>query len=365
MVASILTARARSFGNRACNRACKGQTIAMMNSAKVSGAKTGCATPRAATTRTAIPMPSIVRSPRSLVGGAVWMGSRIVWKLSAGAIRCGEHAKPQGWSGGLRRNLIIVGGPEARIAMAEGVLEVVVQHGGAYVEEGLHCRSVPTHLLLLVHALGNDLVDRTLDERRGDRLTAPPPGSVVHHRVLVASKVAKKFADVSLNTADAGDVAHVLAFRPTGEGLELAPTPCPATVPQAPLRTLQATNRLVGKRLVGQAARRLQRMLEARGDVPLVQHQRGRRQRLALQPPQPGITIAQHRRRRVRVHASRTERLRERFGRDRLAVAGEGEAVPGAIGVDHLACDYLEMALLLPVPAAHVAAVKPNHDGVG
>jgi len=55
--------------------------------------------------------------------------------------------------------------------MAEGLLEVVVQHGGAYVEEGLHCRPVPTHLLLFVHALGNDLVDRTLDERRGDRLT--------------------------------------------------------------------------------------------------------------------------------------------------------------------------------------------------
>jgi hypothetical protein len=59
-------------------------------------------------------------------------------------------------------NLIIVGGPEARIAMAEGVLEVIVQHGGTYVEEGLHCRPVPAHLLLLGHALGDDLVDRTL-----------------------------------------------------------------------------------------------------------------------------------------------------------------------------------------------------------
>jgi hypothetical protein len=75
---------------------------------------------------------------------------------------------------------------------------------------------------------------------------APPPGSVVRQRVLVARKVAKKFADVSLNTVDAGYVPHVLALRPTGEGRELAPTRCPATVPQAPRRTLQATNRLVG-----------------------------------------------------------------------------------------------------------------------
>jgi hypothetical protein len=80
--------------------------------------------------------------------------------------------------------------------MAEVLLQGVVQHSGTDVEEGLHCRPVPTHLLFLVHTLGNDLVDRTLDERRGDRFTAAPPGGVVHQRVLVASEVSKKFADV-------------------------------------------------------------------------------------------------------------------------------------------------------------------------
>src|SRR3954469_24694918 len=50
--------------------------------------------------------------------------------------------------------------------MAEGVLERVVQHGRAHVEEGLHGRPVPTHLLLLGHALGYDLVDRAFHERR-------------------------------------------------------------------------------------------------------------------------------------------------------------------------------------------------------
>ena len=49
--------------------------------------------------------------------------------------------------------------------MAEGVLERVVQHGGAHVEEGLHRGPAPAHLLLLVHALGDDLVDRALHER--------------------------------------------------------------------------------------------------------------------------------------------------------------------------------------------------------
>ena len=60
-------------------------------------------------------------------------------------------------------------------------------------------------------------------------------------------------------------VAHVLALRPAAEGSELAPASCPAAVPQAPLRTLQATNCLVGKMRVGSAraetTRRLQRVL--------------------------------------------------------------------------------------------------------
>jgi hypothetical protein len=35
---------------------------------------------------------------------------------------------------------------------------------------------------------------------QGTFITDPAPGSVVHQRLLVAPQVAKKFADVSLNT---------------------------------------------------------------------------------------------------------------------------------------------------------------------
>jgi hypothetical protein len=36
-----------------------------------------------------------------------------------------------------------------------------------------------------------------------------------------------------------------------------------------------------------------------------------------------------------------------------------------AVSIDHLARDHLEVAPLLAVPAAHVAAVEPDHDGSG
>jgi glyoxylase-like metal-dependent hydrolase (beta-lactamase superfamily II) len=106
-------------------------------------------------------------------------------------------------------------------------------------------------------------------------------------------------------------------------------------------------------------------VLEAHRGMPPVEHDDGLRQRLALQPPQPGIAVAQHYRRRVRLHASRGERLLECVGRDRGAVARESEAGLVAIGVDHLASDHLKMTLLVPVPTADIAAIKPNHDRFG
>src|SRR3954467_10553365 len=120
--------------------------------------------------------------------------------------------------------------------MAEGVLERVVQHGRAHVQEGLHGRPAPAHLLLLGHALGYDLVDRALHERRRDRLTTPTPGGVGHQRAPIALEVAQKLADVSLEATDAGHLAYRLASRPAAQGSELAPAPPPAPVPPAPPR---------------------------------------------------------------------------------------------------------------------------------
>jgi hypothetical protein len=42
-----------------------------------------------------------------------------------------------------------------------------------------------------------------------------------------------------------------------------------------------------------------------------------------------------------------------------------GEAVLDAMSINHLAHNHLEVPLLPPVPAAHIVAVEPNHDGSG
>ena len=73
--------------------------------------------------------------------------------------------------------------------MTEGVRERIVQHCCTNVEERLHRRPVPAHLLLLVHAFGDDLVDRTLHERGRDRFAASMPGSVMNQCVFVAFEV--------------------------------------------------------------------------------------------------------------------------------------------------------------------------------
>src|SRR3954454_23612522 len=122
------------------------------------------------------------------------------------------------------------------MALTEGVLEYAVQHGGAHVQEGLHRRSAPAHLLRLVHALGHELIDRALHERRRDRLSAPPSGRVGHQRALVTLEVAQQVADVSLEAADAGHGTHRRALRPAPQAGELAPASRPAPVPEALLR---------------------------------------------------------------------------------------------------------------------------------
>ena len=116
--------------------------------------------------------------------------------------------------------------------MAEGILECVIQHRGADVEKGLHSRPVPAHLLFLVHALGDNLVDRTLDERRRDRFTIPAPGSVMHQRTLVSFEIAQQLVGMMLQAPDASHATYistpplVLPFHPASPDGTFG-KPCP------------------------------------------------------------------------------------------------------------------------------------------
>ena len=99
--------------------------------------------------------------------------------------------------------------------MTEGVRERIVQHRCSYDEEGLHGRSVPAHLLFLVHALGDDLVDRTFHEGGRDRFAIPAPGGVMDQRSLVPLEVGQQFADVVFQASDAGYAVYRSTPRPT------------------------------------------------------------------------------------------------------------------------------------------------------
>jgi hypothetical protein len=142
------------------------------------------------------------------------------------------------------------------------------------------------------------------------------------------------------------------------------PHRCPAAVPQAPLHTLQAKNCLVGKTRVARtradAARRLQRMLEAHISEPPVQHDRDPRQRLAL----TAVTARHHHRTApspVCPRARRPQRARARTLRPSRAIAGESEAVLATIGVDHLAREHLEMARSLSLSLSLSLGLRRFH----
>jgi hypothetical protein len=50
--------------------------------------------------------------------------------------------------------------------MVKDILERLASHRGAKVEKGLHGCSAPAHLPFPVHLFADDLIGRTLDERR-------------------------------------------------------------------------------------------------------------------------------------------------------------------------------------------------------
>jgi hypothetical protein len=56
--------------------------------------------------------------------------------------------------------------------------------------------------LLLIHPLGDDLVDRTLHKRGRDRFAIPAPGGVIDQRSLIPLEVGQQFADVVFQAPD-------------------------------------------------------------------------------------------------------------------------------------------------------------------
>jgi hypothetical protein len=52
--------------------------------------------------------------------------------------------------------------------MAKRFFQGAIEDVNANVQEALDCMFIPTHLLALGHPLGNNLVDRRLNETSGD-----------------------------------------------------------------------------------------------------------------------------------------------------------------------------------------------------
>jgi hypothetical protein len=110
---------------------------------------------------------------------------------------------------------------------------------------------------------------------------------------LVPLEVSQQLADVVFQAPDASHTMYGCMPRPAAERRELAPASRPTPMPQVPLRTFQSANRLGDQVYFGRAkaASDLQCVFEAHRRVLSVEHDRGSRQCLALQPPQPGIAV--------------------------------------------------------------------------
>jgi hypothetical protein len=76
--------------------------------------------------------------------------------------------KRAGDSRGSSRFLGLRSRPEVRIPAPEGVLPLLVEYAGSYLQEEMRSTLAPSHLLFLHHSLAHYLIDRRLDETGSD-----------------------------------------------------------------------------------------------------------------------------------------------------------------------------------------------------
>jgi hypothetical protein len=109
----------------------------------------------------------------SILPGCAWIGGN------------GEQEIP----GGQAAFLACARGAEIRIPALEGVLPLLVEHAGSYLQEEMCSTLAPSHLLFLHHSLAHDLIDRRLDETGSDPFPVAIALPVVRHEFLIALDV--------------------------------------------------------------------------------------------------------------------------------------------------------------------------------
>src|SRR5271165_24641 len=101
----------------------------------------------------------------------------------------------QGWaaragdSWGSSRFLGLRSRAEVRIPAPEGVLPLLVEYAGSYLQEEMRSTLAPSHLLFLHHSLAHYLIDRRLDETGSDPFAVAIALPVVRYELLVALDV--------------------------------------------------------------------------------------------------------------------------------------------------------------------------------
>jgi hypothetical protein len=80
--------------------------------------------------------------------------------------------------------------PETLVPMSKCVFQGAIQHVNANIEETLDSVPVPSHLLLLHHSFGDNLVDCRLDEPGRDPLSRTVTLSIIGHGICVQLQVA-------------------------------------------------------------------------------------------------------------------------------------------------------------------------------
>src|SRR5580692_9803535 len=107
----------------------------------------------------------------------------------ARGLQAWSRTRRAGDSRGSSRFLGLRSRAEIRIPAPEGVLPLLVEHAGSYLQEEMCSTLAPSHLLFLHHSLAHDLIDRRLDETGSDPFPVAIALPIIRHELLVALDV--------------------------------------------------------------------------------------------------------------------------------------------------------------------------------
>ena len=178
--------------------------------------------------------------------------------------------------------------------MTKCIFQSGVENMNANVQESLDFVSAPSHLLLLYHALGNDLVDGRFNKARRDSQLVAVAISVIRHRISVRFQIANQIQECVGHSFKWESILGALGTQAMLEVNKARDATLCISVPEPPFGVFEFVEYMGTDYSIVSliyAFGKLFEILKLHADVKPVQDMLSLRDQLAMNGPQASVAI--------------------------------------------------------------------------